>query len=805
MILILAFRDSTVLPFWDHWALIGELARGSSHYTLAQLWEQHNEHRILIPKIFLLVDFFFFKAKNHFLLVCILVAQIFAALFFVAAVRLREDLDRCSKVTLYGLILFLLFSPVQMDNFVWGFQITFVLATFFTIVSLYCFSKVCSRIEAHRDLYFFASLFAALCATLSLASGLFVWPILILAGVARKIGRRKLLLTFLSGLLIYSAYFYHYQRPSDHSSPLVSLGHPLILLRYLSLYLGGAWIVYGQKAASIVGFAGILLSMLLFGFAGFRWKRISSSDLFFLSIILFVLVAGSLTGLGRIRFGVVQGYSSRYQTIALLLWAAALSLSISWLSSRFGGRSAVSVLALFAGCLLFWSPFAQLDKILDPYAGRAGQWRVAEDAAVTGVGDSEMERAVIGNPQSLPPLLDFLRERHLSVFSEARFRQIGLPMNSFYSVDPTAGCEGGVESSVPENAFVSDGRVHSGFRLMGWALDKKTRTPISRLLVVAEDGSIEGVGTGGYADPRAGHALNGSSPDLYGWFGYRLLQPGADRFRIFGVLRGGKRVCLIDKRSISPRSILSYAPNTSELMKNLSKTSQGVFRSGQWWRDVDHEFPKKANGLSLFGQKGDLPVIGDWNGTGKLSVGVFRDGQWWLDTDGNGRFDPGDRIIVFGQKGDLPITGDWDGSGRLRMGIFRDGQWWLDMNGNGRFDPGDRIIVFGQKGDLPVVGDWDGTGRLRIGVFRGGEWWLDMNGDLKWQEGIDQIAHFGQKGDLPVVGNWDSVGKLRIGVFRNGHWILDLNGNNSWDGPEVDRDFIFGEPNDITSVLPWPN
>jgi hypothetical protein len=116
-----------------------------------------------------------------------------------------------------------------------------------------------------------------------------------------------------------------------------------------------------------------------------------------------------------------------------------------------------------------------------------------------------------------------------------------------------------------------------------------------------------------------------------------------------------------------------------------------------------------------FGVSGDLPVVGDWNGNGADKIGVFRPslGQWLLDLNGNSKWDgsPKDAILgPFGGVGDLPVVGDWDGSGKTKIGVFRPstGEWFIDINGNGIFD-GCQVDVcrsFGQPGDLPVVGKW---------------------------------------------------------------------------------------------------
>jgi hypothetical protein len=236
----------------------------------------------------------------------------------------------------------------------------------------------------------------------------------------------------------------------------------------------------------------------------------------------------------------------------------------------------------------------------------------------------------------------------------------------------------------------------------------------------------------------------------------------------------------------------------------------GVYRNGFWYVDRDGsnqwEGPASDPGYH-FGVPGDIPVVGDWDGSGSLRIGVYRGGSWYVDLDGNHQWDgePTDRVFNFGVPGDIPVVGDWDGTGKLRIGVYRGGFWYLDMNGNNQWDgplAGDRIVNFGVPGDIPVVGDWDGTGKLRIGVYRNGAWFVDLNGNLKWDgEGVDAIFRFGVPGDLPVVADWDN-GQLKLGIYRSGLWYVDLNGDFKWDSA-TDHIFPFGLPGDIPVAGPW--
>ncbi len=162
---------------------------------------------------------------------------------------------------------------------------------------------------------------------------------------------------------------------------------------------------------------------------------------------------------------------------------------------------------------------------------------------------------------------------------------------------------------------------------------------------------------------------------------------------------------------------------------------------------------------SLFGQPGDVPLVGDWTGTGWPKRGVFRHGAWRLDLNGNNRWDGCrvDACLNFGASADVPVVGDWTGNGQTKVGIFRDGGWSLDLNGNRRWDgcAVDGCMSFGLAGDVPVVGDWTGSGRTNIGVFRRGTWFLDLNGNGRWDGcGIDACIDTGAVRDGNPLGDW---------------------------------------------------
>lgn len=180
--------------------------------------------------------------------------------------------------------------------------------------------------------------------------------------------------------------------------------------------------------------------------------------------------------------------------------------------------------------------------------------------------------------------------------------------------------------------------------------------------------------------------------------------------------------------------------------------------------------------ISAFGKAGTLPLTRKLAGLERSYIGIYtpadpskgkgssvqKSSSWLLDKNNNGVMDncTADECMSFGGANDIPVMGDWKGTGTQDIGIYNSGSWTLDFNGNGKLDNcrNDLCLSFGQQGDLPVIGDWDGSGKDKIGVYRPstGEWFLDLNGNGKLDNcAIDAcLGPFGQQGDLPVVGKW---------------------------------------------------
>ncbi len=266
--------------------------------------------------------------------------------------------------------------------------------------------------------------------------------------------------------------------------------------------------------------------------------------------------------------------------------------------------------------------------------------------------------------------------------------------------------------------------------------------------------------------------------------------------------------------------------NLSQIGVFRNTTSGPNAGLGQWWlAGPSNAFDASTKGPRWFGLNGDIAVTGDWDGSGVVRLGVFRcpaSGvcQWYIDLNNNGQWDGtfgGDAIWNFGLTGDLPVVGDWTGTGGSKIGVMRCGTtgvctWYLDLGNKHTYDPATvGTYSFGLPGDKPVAGPWANISGVnapvdQIGVFRcpaSGvcQWFVDSTGQTGTASTTPlpvtatSVYSFGLPGDLPVVGTWNNNGGKRIGVFRSvgglGVWFVDTNGNHAFD-PGTDQMFNFG-------------
>ncbi|UNU24451.1 hypothetical protein [Microcoleus vaginatus] len=381
---------SVNVPVDDEWRLARLFEKiAAANVTFNDFWDLHSNHRIVFPKIIIAVVAFASRWNiNYQLCVSIGLAAItFIAMYKLSSMQVKnvaDDLWHLANI----LTCILLFSLVQHENWLWGFQLAWFLVNLCFVAAVYVlssnreflpniafFNQMKQRCCTHLDKLFrngqdarstkiqcscgtgkmpvlendatpqieqstdtalwcpyniqisIAALFCFI-ASFSLAQGLLSWVAAIPAVAALEGNavekRKRLILWILLFAATCAVYSIDYH-PSRKTSIISLLNKPLVVIDYF-LSLLGSPIVRSPGISALVG----LLIFATFLFLGFHFGRKITEHreaLPWLSIGLFSVLSALFITAGRAEFGAIQAIeSSRYTTNSILLLIALVQL-----------------------------------------------------------------------------------------------------------------------------------------------------------------------------------------------------------------------------------------------------------------------------------------------------------------------------------------------------------------------------------------------------------------------------------------------------------------------------------------------
>ncbi len=113
----------------------------------------------------------------------------------------------------------------------------------------------------------------------------------------------------------------------------------------------------------------------------------------------------------------------------------------------------------------------------------------------------------------------------------------------------------------------------------------------------------------------------------------------------------------------------------------------------------------------FFGDPSDLPLAGDFDGDGCDTLGIYRPAQQRFFIinelgENEGGLGEADFFFTFGDPGDKPVVGDWDGDGVDEVGLHRESTGFFYWRNTLDTGVADGSIFFGDPNDRFVAGDW---------------------------------------------------------------------------------------------------
>src|SRR5271167_692238 len=350
---IIQRRAYSALPWgdmWDYWTWYLKPRPN----LLIKLFALHNEHRIVVARLFFLADQMFFQGRAILIFVSIFIIQFFHAILLCRLTSLAHPLRKALPIFVGSTAFVCLFSALQYANFTWSFQIQFVAVYFAAsgaLSSLMALARLSGEeppaSEQRRWLWLIFTIFVGIVATYSMANGLLVWPILLLEAFWFGLPRHIKLTLLVASITMWALYFWGYTTPPQTSSiregfhrlpqsfafAMCVLGSPLngILSQVDGMFsIGGeTWQLLSSAASGLLGF-------IAAAFLGITFLRNRSeanrADAVILHLLLFLVGTTLLIGLGRANAPLNAALHSRYATPGLLFWFCILFLFSSLLA-----------------------------------------------------------------------------------------------------------------------------------------------------------------------------------------------------------------------------------------------------------------------------------------------------------------------------------------------------------------------------------------------------------------------------------------------------------------------------------------
>jgi hypothetical protein len=325
LVIFVILRFGVDVPYWDDWAFVHLLERIQTHQlSLMDFLYQHNEHRMAFPRL-LKLGLAWFSRWNVFY-------ELFASWtlivlsFFILLNLLRITLGEKFKDKIKLLLVLnslLIFSLAQGENFVWGWQLQWFLANFFTFLSIWALAR-----WKGRWMGVVAAALATFAAQYSIASGQFLWLLgfaILLIEQQWKLAQR--LFWFLFAAASFGFYFYHFT--DENRNLFLFLQRPFGFLLFVSGSLGSPFGTFGPVGGLYLSalYGGIALLLFISSII-FLWRRFY--DLWikllpWIELAFYGLMSVGATAAGRMQYGIeYHALVSRYSIFALLFWIGTL-------------------------------------------------------------------------------------------------------------------------------------------------------------------------------------------------------------------------------------------------------------------------------------------------------------------------------------------------------------------------------------------------------------------------------------------------------------------------------------------------
>ena len=194
----------------------------------------------------------------------------------------------------------------------------------------------------------------------------------------------------------------------------------------------------------------------------------------------------------------------------------------------------------------------------------------------------------------------------------------------------------------------------------------------------------------------------------------------------------GGRFDLWEALVFNPELTSFYFGNPGDVPFSGDWNCDGVETPGLYRRSDGYAYLRNSNSEGVaditffFGDPGDYPLAGDFDNDGCDTLSIYRPAEqkfYVIDELGSddGGLGEAEFSFEFGDAGDKPFVGDFNGDGVDTVGLHRESTGLVYFRDSNTTGVADFEFIYGDPGDKLVAGDWDGDGTDTVGVYRRSE------------------------------------------------------------------------------------
>jgi xanthosine utilization system XapX-like protein len=342
-------RYGVNVPYADEWSNLLLVEKwDTGQVAFADLIRPHNGHRILVPRLIYLafVEMVHGNVRAEMFFSLFLCGLTSAGLLYLLRRTVRTGWP--PVLALWVLTNVLLFSPVQAENWLWGFQ-------FQIFLSNLCLVGAVIAVTANLRVAFRVALAAifAVIGTFSFGNGLLIWVVVALLMIARGEAPRRVLIWGGVTLAILCGYFFSYHGKDLTRAVAHSWDYPLFFVAFLGAPLAPILNTNSMVLPVVVG--AILCAAYFSQLISCLRRGLAERDGVWLALGVYPVGGALLAAAGRTHFGARQALDSRYTTVATILLVSLIGLAASLYFERPSTKRKRAGLLAAGVCLILYA------------------------------------------------------------------------------------------------------------------------------------------------------------------------------------------------------------------------------------------------------------------------------------------------------------------------------------------------------------------------------------------------------------------------------------------------------------------